>query len=433
MADPNEALAPSYQRLIAQLARRSDEFGAAVLTELINAHPVYWGWFPPNRETVAHALGRALTHVLSAQAEHHGMTRATHRFLRHLAEDHRSFGVESEHYEDFGPAITAAMRRLVPDVDSADLALFQMAVATIVSTMARAAEDFRNVMVRWPATVKEIRRCGPSTMIVRVAVDHGPVPFQPGQFAPLSLPQMRGRRVFATPCDLGGSAGGARMPGVDDALERPQDLEFHLALSRVGQQTSIPRPGERVSEHLLRMTRPGDTWEIGIPRGEITAAAVLDAATVATVADVDLLLVCDSAGWITHRVLILENMATAQPRRIHVIWAADNPAELYDLRWLWGMASAFDWLSFDAVVRSEKLPRFTTLPPEASAPVTLASWWTLPDFIRHRVQLDPNPSRHDPRRLTMVGGIAVVAGEEATMRPIAELLAGAGLAEVFMD
>lgn len=314
---------PALRRLTDALETTCDDFVDATFSYLLSAYPSYYGWFPTDLTPTKKQFARAIRHVYGHVLATHSLDRRTRRFLRNLAEDHRGFGVEAGDYHAMGEALGVAARQILASrVTEEDLTVFDMATSAILDTMAQAAEEFSTVHVRWPAEVISVDKYsedehGVSTTVVTLAPDT-PYTCQPGQFVPVRTPQGNGARVYLAPA------------AVPDATGH---LEFHIVGHPDGELSGYPKPGEYTPRHFGGLTRAGDIWELGMPRGTMAQAVEGES---------HLIVAAHPAGFAAIRSLVLALVAhPGYKPRVDI----SAPPTCYDRRRLWLLAQGLDWLN----------------------------------------------------------------------------------------
>ena len=337
-----ESLVP----VVTVLQTDGSRFVDAVFTHLFARRPSFIRRLPADLSQLKPSFRRALVHVYAKQATGNGLDRRTRRFLRHLAEDHRSFGVEAPDYVAMGDAIIDAGREIIaPQVTSEEFELFAMATGQIIGLMEEGAAEYSEVPVRWGATVLDVDHRSDAITVVRLAAD-SPIPYRAGQLVPVLAPQSSGKRKWLAPA----------IPHSDDGL-----IEFHLEVPRPeapGQQ-ALTGSSALVFD-LARMTRPGDVWEIGAARGAMTVD-LLDGSR-------PVLMVAHGAHLAAIRAIILDLAAKPSPRQTHLFFGAEYPSDLYELRTLWSFDTAMDWLTVHPSSAHAEEDQFARMSAYAVAP-----------------------------------------------------------------
>ena len=192
--------------VVTVLQTDGSSFVDAVFTHLFACRPSFIRRLPADLSQLKPSFRRALVHVYAKQATGNGLDRRTRRFLRHLAEDHRSFGVEAPDYVAMGDAIT----------------------------------------------------------VVRLAAD-SPIPYRAGQLVPVLAPQSSGKRKWLAPAIPHSDDGliefhlevpRSETPG-RQALTGSSALVFDLArMTRPGDVWEIGAARGSMTVDLLDGTRP---------------------------------------------------------------------------------------------------------------------------------------------------------------------------------
>ncbi|MEJ4113388.1 hypothetical protein ACGE24_05345 [Corynebacterium kroppenstedtii] len=317
-ANPHGAsLAP----VVTLLQTQGIEYVDAVFTHLFASHPSFIRRLPADLSQLKPKFRRALTHVYAKQATGSGLDRRTRRFLRHLAEDHRSFGVEAADYVAMGDAmIDAGFEIIEPQVSEVEFELFVMATGQITGLMEEAAAEYQEVQVRWGATVLNTDQRSDSITVVRLAAD-APIPYRAGQAVPVLAPQSAGKRKWLAPA----------IPSSEDGL-----IEFHIEVPRRHSPT-YTNADYSLAFDLARMTRPGDVWEIGSARGVMTTDLIDGSRPV--------LMAAHGAHLAAIRSMIVDTASQPSPPQTHLFFGAEYPSDLYELRTLWSFDTAMDWLT----------------------------------------------------------------------------------------
>ncbi|MDO4914841.1 hypothetical protein [Corynebacterium sp.] len=332
--------------VVTVLQTDGSRFVDAVFTHLFARRPSFIRRLPADLSQIKPSFRRALVHVYAKQATGNGLDRRTRRFLRHLAEDHRSFGVEAPDYVAMGDAIIDAGREIIaPQVTSEEFELFAMATGQIIGLLEEGAAEYSEVPVRWGATVLDVDHRSDAITVVRLAAD-SPIPYRAGQLVPVLAPQSSGKRKWLAPA----------IPHSDDGL-----IEFHLEVPRLegaGQQ-ALTGSSALVFD-LARMTRPGDVWEIGAARGSMTVD-LLDGSR-------PVLMVAHGAHLAAIRAIILDLASKPSPPQTHLFFGAEYPSDLYELRTLWSFDTAMDWLTVHPSTMHAEEDQFARMSAYAVAP-----------------------------------------------------------------
>ncbi|MFD4369901.1 FAD-binding oxidoreductase [Rhodococcus sp. NPDC058521] len=167
----------------------------------------------------------------------------------------------------------------------------------------------------WTATVVEHHRLRHDLAVVRLVGDH--VPFEPGQYVDVSVPQnprLLRRLSPALPPSLDGK------------------LEFHVR--------SVP--GGWVSGTIVADTAPGDTWQIMDPRG---AMSVDDSGR-------DVVMIAGGTGLAPFRSILLDLSRRENPPKVFLFIGDRTPRDLYASDMLYLLLRDLPWLTVIPVVES---------------------------------------------------------------------------------
>ena len=331
--------------VVTVLQTDGSRFVDAVFTHLFARRPSFIRRLPADLSQLKPSFRRALVHVYAKQATGNGLDRRTRRF-RHLAEDHRSFGVEAPDYVAMGDAIIDAGREIIaPQVTSEEFELFAMATGQIIGLLEEGAAEYSEVPVRWGATVLDVDHRSDAITVVRLAAD-SPIPYRAGQLVPVLAPQSSGKRKWLAPA----------IPHSDDGL-----IEFHLEVPRFeGPRQQSLKGSSALVFDLARMTRPGDVWEIGAARGSMTVD-LLDGSR-------PVLMVAHGAHLAAIRAIILDLASKPSPPQTYLFFGAEYPSDLYELRTLWSFDTAMDWLTVHPSTVHAEEDQFARMSAYAVAP-----------------------------------------------------------------
>jgi NAD(P)H-flavin reductase/hemoglobin-like flavoprotein len=286
--------------------------------------------FPPELEHQRAAFGQAMHWVFGefvAQRAHEPVA-----FLAQLGRDHRKYGVTQEHYESMRRAWYSTMRSHLIDswTGAVDDAANQ-AINLIIGIMSGAA-DAEDGPAWWDGTVVEHHRVSRDIAVVRLRLDR-PMPYHPGQYVNVAIPQWPQRWRFLSPA----------MPADPDGF-----IEFHVrAVS-----------GGMVSNSMVSETRPGDRWRLSSPHGAMEVDRDGE----------DVLMVAGSTGLAPLRALIMDMCRFGENPRVHLFFGARYPCELYDLRTLWEIAASSPWLSVSPVSEYAGDPPWAADYPDVQPP-----------------------------------------------------------------
>ncbi|WP_431234843.1 FAD-binding oxidoreductase [Mycolicibacterium psychrotolerans] len=286
--------------------------------------------FPPELAPQRAAFGQAMHWVFGEFVAQRAQ--APVAFLAQLGRDHRKYGVTQRHYDSMRQAWYSEMRsqlsdRWTPAVDDAAI----QAVNLITGIMGGAA-DAEDGPAWWDGTVLEHHRVSRDLAVVRLHLDR-PMPYHPGQYVNVHVPQCPRRWRFLSPA----------MPPDPDGL-----IEFHVR--------SVL--GGMVSNSIVSETRPGDRWRLSSPHGAMEVDR--DGG--------DVLMVAGSTGLAPLRALIMDLCRFGENPRVHLFFGARYPCELYDLRTLWEIAASNPWLSVSPVSEYSSDPPWAADYPDVQPP-----------------------------------------------------------------
>ncbi len=270
--------------------------------------------FPANMQVQRSRLLRALVHVVQMVDRPEDLV----PFLRQLGRDHRKFGVVSAHYEAVGMALIAAVKKYAGPVWTDEV---ERAWAEAYTIMARAMLDAAAAdegPAWWPAQIVDHERIGWDLAVVRVRPDY-PVPYQPGQYLSVEVPQRPRLWRYLTP------ANAPRADGI---------IEFHIR----GVE------GGWVSRSIVAHAKPGDVWRLGPPMGRIGVDR--DSGR-------DVVMVAGGTGIAPMRAIIDELAQWGENPHVQLFTGGRVREDLYDLSHLQHIASTNPWLTVVPVLEQE--------------------------------------------------------------------------------
>ena len=137
--------------------------------------------------------------------------RAQH-FLEQLARDHRKYGVEAAHYDIAGRAIVAAFRTYAECGGwSRELEEGWRDIGILISASMAIGANSDTSQPYWEATVVGHRQVLDDLAIVRLQSET-PIPYQAGQYVPVSVPQRPRMWRYLSARDSDESVRGDRIP-----------------------------------------------------------------------------------------------------------------------------------------------------------------------------------------------------------------------------
>ena len=234
-------------------------------------------------------------------------------FLTQLGRDHRKYGVTAEHYTSMATALYATLqaelgKKWTPRVDTAG----KQAINFMTAVM-RGAAEAEPGPAHWGGTVIQHERVSRDLAVVRLRLDQ-PLPYLPGQYLNVQIPQGPRRWRFLSPA----------IPAQDDG-----GIEFHVRAI----------PGGLFSTAVVTETTVGDRWRLSSPHGVMEVDR--DGG--------DVLMVAGSTGLAPLRAIVMDLARFGSNPRVHMFVGARYSCELYDLRTLWQIAAHNPWLSVTPV------------------------------------------------------------------------------------
>lgn len=271
----------------------------------------------PMRDTDAHPqLAPSLAWVLERSTPGQRIPDEVLARMRRLGLDHRRHGFPAELYRDFGTVLTGALRELAQRHGSVDKQLLDAAttvVASVVSAMSFSARtaDLAGTPAAWVGEVTEVRRV--TRRVTVVHLESGmPFSYRAGQSLPVSSNYLPGIWRMLTPATPPNEYG---------------TLELHVRLVDEGRASPF-----------LATPRPGDLWSFGAGRGSVDLP------------EGPCILLAYGTGLAAAKALILQRLGTRRAP-VHLIMAAEYPAEIYDWELMSTLASQLDWLTVTPVSR----------------------------------------------------------------------------------
>lgn len=286
---------------------------------LFSIEPSAREMFPANMQVQRSRLLRALVHVVQMVDRPDDLA----PFLNQLGRDHRKFGVVSSHYEAVGSALIGAVKRFSGEAWTDEV---ERAWAEAYTIMARAMLDAAAAddgPASWPARIVDHERLGWDLAVVRVQPDF-PVPYHPGQYVSVEVPQRPRLWRYFTP------ANAPRSDGI---------LEFHIRGVENGW----------VSRSIVAHAKVGDTWRIGPPMGRIS---------VDRKAGRDILMIAGGTGIAPMRAIVEDLAQWGDNPRVHLFNGGRVRSDLYDLPHLQNIAASNPWLTVTPVLEQEQAVGF---------------------------------------------------------------------------
>lgn len=329
-----------------------DAYGHSVIRDIQERSAPLTALLPPDITAVAVQIGRIVTFILRQAAsapENTGemvLPPRLERFLTHLALDGQSVHLRDTHYPVLRDSVIAAFDQLINESDTipagddtddiraafvdtmtaaTDLLVLTARGAQRVVAADRAEHGSNALSPVATATVLEVERRCRTTAVIRLKAKSR-LHYYAGQYFPVLAPQAGGRRRYLWPA----------IPANDDGY-----VEFHVREVPTG----------AVSGDLVRLTRPGDEWEFGLPYGTLDVPTDDEG----HIQQRDLVMIAHDCGLAPLRALILDMALTGgHPERVHLFYWAQSPGELYDSSALWNIAALEPWLILHPVVRQRQ-------------------------------------------------------------------------------
>lgn len=291
----------------------ADEVVRFFYATLFTIAPATRELFAVNMEVQRGRLLRAVVHIVQMLDRPEDLV----PFLRQLGRDHRKFGVLAPHYDAMGTALVTALKQYAgrtwtPQVEKA----WTDAYGLIAKTMLEAANADPSPGW-WTARVIEHHRLTWDLAVVRVTPDR-PVPYQPGQYVGVEIPQRPRLWRYLSP---------ANAPRPDGSIE------FHVRAV----------PDGWVSRSIVGHTQVGDTWRIGPPMGQMA----VDRSSGRGV-----LMVAGGTGVAPMRAILEDLSRWGVNPDVTIFVGGRTRADLHDLDTLTAMATTNPWLTVIPVLES---------------------------------------------------------------------------------
>jgi NAD(P)H-flavin reductase/hemoglobin-like flavoprotein len=270
--------------------------------------------FAVNMEVQRSRLLRALVHVIQMVDRPDDLL----PFLHQLGRDHRKFGVISSHYEAVGTALLAAIKKYAGEAWTGEVERAWAEAYTVMASAMTEAAAADEGPAWYNGEVVGHERLSWDVAIIRVRTDH-PVPYQPGQYVSVEVPQRPRLWRYLTP---------ANSPA-DDGV-----LEFHVRAV----------DGGWVSRALVGHARYGDQWRIGSPMGRLG----VDRGT-----DRDVLMIAGGTGLAPMRAIIEDLAQYGDNPRVHLFYGGRTREDLYDLENVQRVAMSNPWLTVTPVLEND--------------------------------------------------------------------------------
>lgn len=291
-----------------------DKVSELFYATLFSIAPATREMFPVNMEVQRSRLLRALVHIVQMVDRPDDLM----PFLRQLGRDHRKFGVVTQHYEAVGMSLLSSVKAYAGQVWTEDV---ERAWAEAYTIMARAmleAANSEDGPAWWNGTVVERHRLTRDLAVVRVRPDY-PIPYQPGQYVSIEVPQRPRMWRYFTP---------ATAPREDGLLE------FHIRTVE----------GGWVSRAIVAHGEIGDVWRIGPPMGRLA---------VNREGGRNILMIAGGTGVAPMRAIIDYLSQWGENPHVQLFFGGRERADLYDLENLQAVAASNPWLQVIPVLEAE--------------------------------------------------------------------------------
>jgi NAD(P)H-flavin reductase/hemoglobin-like flavoprotein len=324
--EPDELSAPSVpsglptiEETFTIVSRAGEKAVAYFYGRLFAENPGLRVMFPAAMDYQRDRLFRALTRIVHAL----GRPEEMESFVCQLGQDHRKYGVQSEHYPAVGRALLATLRKFAGDAwtESAETAWTDAYQRTAELMTAAAAAAAQHSPPWWTGEITGHELRTPTLAVLTVQTDK-PFPYRAGQY--VSIQSSRWHRVW-------------RPFSVANAPRQDGTLSFHIRAV----------PGGWVSTALVQHTHVGDLINLGPPQGTMTLAAG---------SGNGLFCVAGGSGLAPIKALIeqaIRDSTPARRRKIRLFLGARRQSEFYDLPDLGELETSYPWLRVTLAVSDE--------------------------------------------------------------------------------
>ena len=302
---PVAAMVRLVRESFAVVEPHDDKVAELFYATLFSIAPATREMFPVNMQVQRSRLLRALVHIVQMVDRPDDLM----PFLRQLGRDHRKFGVVTQHYEAVGMSLLSAVKAYAGSVWTDEV---ERAWAEAYTIMARAMLEAANTEdgpAWWNGTVVERLRLSRDLAVIRVRPDY-PVPYQPGQYLSVEVPQRPRMWRYLTP---------ATAPREDGLLE------FHVR--------SVE--GGWVSRAIVGHGEIGDVWRMGPPMGRLA---------VNRESGRDILMIAGGTGVAPMRAIIDHLSQWGENPQVHLFFGGRVWSDLYDLENLQAVTASNPWL-----------------------------------------------------------------------------------------
>ncbi|MEV4130298.1 FAD-binding oxidoreductase [Nocardia sp. NPDC049707] len=319
------ALVRANFRSVIESPNGAERLISAFYSFLFTEKPELRELFPPAMEMQAKRLVTAIHYVLDNLED---WSRAQN-FLEQLARDHRKYGVIAAHYDVAGPALLAAFRAVNGPMWNRALEEGWRDITILISASMAIGANSDKSQPYWDATVVGHRRVLEDLAIVRLQSD-SPIPYQAGQYVPVSLPQRPKLWRYLSPAIPANPYG---------------EIEFHVRKIRNGW----------VSPAVVNETKVGDRWMIAGPLGGLHIDR--DSGR-------DVLLIGAGTGIAPLRAQLIQMGQRGVNPRVHFFIGGRYPCDLYDVENMWQLSQSNPWLTVIPVCEQKTNPWWYPHPPQ---------------------------------------------------------------------
>ncbi|WP_416309369.1 globin domain-containing protein [Saccharopolyspora sp. NFXS83] len=325
---------------------RSDEVARFFYAMLFSIAPHTRELFAANMESQRDRLMRALVHIIQMIDRPDDLL----PFLHQLGRDHRKFGVVSTHYEAVGTALLAAIKKHSGPHWTQQVERAWAEAYTVLATAMISAANEDNGPAWYDGEVIGHTRLTRDLAVIRVQTDY-PVPYHPGQYVSVEVPQRPRLWRYLTP---------ANQPG-DDGV-----LEFHVRTVE----------GGWVSRALVGHAQRGDRWRIGSPMGQLHVDRENER---------DVLMIAGGTGLAPMRSIVEDLAQYGENPQVRLYYGGRTREDLYDLANLQRVAMTNPWFTVTPVLEDDQAAT-------GAEQGTLAEAVARHDWSRHEVLISGSPA-----------------------------------------
>ena len=293
---------------------RSDEVGKFFYGTLFSIAPATRDLFAVNMDVQRSRLLRALVHVIQMVDKPDELL----PFLQQLGRDHRKFGVVTGHYEAVGTSLLAAIKHFAGDAWTNEVERAWAECYTVMASAMTEAAAADEGPAWYTGDIVAHERLESDLAVIRVRPDH-PVPYSPGQYVSVEVPQRPRLWRYLTPAN---------------APDEDGELEFHVR----------GVDGGWVSRALVWHARTGDQWRIGAPMGTLS---------VDRTSKRKVLMIAGGTGVSPMRAIIQELAQYGTNPHVHLFYGGRTRDDLYDLPNLQQIAMSNPWFGVTPVLEND--------------------------------------------------------------------------------